>query len=53
MFLHFGINFLALSSLNYGVVFPEIIVTVFAVSLGYWAYQQFEEKYMCKCNLCV
>jgi uncharacterized membrane protein YhfC len=40
IFLHSGFNFVAVYSLKYGVIFPEIIVTLFAMNIGFWGFYQ-------------
>ena len=38
--LHSLINFLALWAFSYGVFYSEMVATVFAIGLGYWAYNK-------------
>jgi hypothetical protein len=40
IFLHFGLNFVVVYSLRYGIIFPEIIVTLFAIAFGFWELKQ-------------
>jgi uncharacterized membrane protein YhfC len=38
--LHTMLNFLAVSAVGYGVIVSEMIVTAFAIGLGYWTYRR-------------
>lgn len=39
MILHFALDFIALSTLKYGVLYPELAATGFALGIGYWCYE--------------
>jgi uncharacterized membrane protein YhfC len=39
--LHFLIDFLASLTLSYGVIYPELIATGFALGLGFWTYDKY------------
>ena len=41
--LHTLLNFLAVSAAGYGVIVSEMMVTVFAIGLGYWTYNRLKD----------
>jgi uncharacterized membrane protein YhfC len=38
--LHFLLDLFAILTINYGIVYPELIATGFALGLGFWAYDR-------------
>jgi hypothetical protein len=42
--LHFLVDFVALATLRYGWVYPELVITVVALGMGYWVLQKTREE---------
>jgi len=41
--LHTLLNFLAISAAGYGIIVSEMMVTLFAIGLGYWTYNRLKD----------
>jgi uncharacterized membrane protein YhfC len=41
---HALLNFMSVSVVGYGVVISELLITVFAVGVGYWAYNRLRDE---------
>jgi uncharacterized membrane protein YhfC len=42
--LHFLVDFVALATLRYGWVYPELVITVAALGMGYWVLQKARDE---------
>jgi len=41
---HALLNYMAVSTAGYGVIIPELLITVFAGGVGYWAYKKLRDE---------